>query len=57
MKITYRECDGCGERTAWIEALPRGWGELRIAGGEKLLELCSVCLAPIQADVRKRKKS
>ena len=56
MKITYRECDACGERTHWIDALPTDWGELRIVGGE-MPELCPKCTQSIRDAVAKRKKS
>ena len=57
MKITYRECDACGERTEWTaEQFPPRWAILAVCGGEKP-ELCPACIADILDAVAKRKKS
>ena len=57
MKITYRECDGCGNRTEYRkEQFPPGWAMVDVCGREKLLELCSRCIQPLVDAVAKRKK-
>ena len=57
MKITYRECDACGERIEYRrEMFPKGWAMLDICGGEKP-ELCAGCIQPLVDAVAKRKKA
>ena len=56
MKITYRECDACGERVEYRkEQFPPGWAALAVCGGEAP-ELCPKCIQPLVDAVAKRKK-
>ena len=56
MKITYRECDACGERTEWHPGMPpRGWCELSIVGG-KQFDICGACIALVLEAVEERIK-
>ena len=56
MKITYRECDACGERVEYRkEQFPPGWASLNVCGGE-MPELCPGCIASILGAVARRKK-
>ena len=56
MKITYRECDGCGNRTEWKDGqFPANWGILKLPDVDDS-ELCSGCTSPIRDAVEKRKK-
>ena len=57
MKITYRECDACGERIEWKDGqFPANWGILKLPDVDDS-ELCSSCIRGILASVAKRKKS
>ena len=57
MKITYRECDGCGNRTEWKDGqFPANWGILKLPGVDDS-ELCAGCIQDISASVAKRKKA
>ena len=57
MKITYRECDACGERIEYREGqFPKGWASLHICGG-KTPELCVLCVAPPPGCCRRAKEA
>ena len=56
MKITYRECDGCGKRVEWKDGqFPANWGILKLPDVDDS-ELCAGCIQPLVNAVAKRKK-
>ena len=57
MKITYRECDACGNRAEWKDDhTPTDWATLTVAG-KPALDVCPVCITIILDAAEKRKKS